>query len=506
VYRTRGGASVATEAPPQEIVFYLYILYNTKVLLFINPSIIKMKKTFSLIVSFLLLASAVPAYAATATLGSTPATTTAVAVSTGPVFTRNLGTGATGQDVLALKKILSLELGTTDLSGAYNSTTATNVTAFQNKYAVEILIPLGLSVGTGYVGPSTIAELNILATKYNVKLSDFTIAVAPAPQAFDQNLSLGSTGPEVTLLKSVLSSNLGITLSATDVFDTATQVAVIQFQEKYMADILTPVGLTKGTGFVGASTRKKLNALLQGTLATVTTATTATSTQVATNSGATYGTNSSSNGTINNLGTYAATGTCPMYNPFPTYGTWGSCQASSTSITGYAQTRTASTTITGNASCDPNNLFEKLPILATTQSCTPPPLPDCPEKDTIFFEGSIDQMGTCLGSESLVSVITLKGGAQFEDKYGNSCKWSGSDDYRLIYPGPLPFDWLTAVGELNSALTMGVFNTDGVLESAPGGTNGLGSVTAATAPCVLYSDEFSGRVIDPSATQFKPKS
>ncbi|MFH1841407.1 MAG: peptidoglycan-binding domain-containing protein [Candidatus Nealsonbacteria bacterium] len=41
-----------------------------------------------------------------------------------------------------------------------------------------------------------------------------------------------------------------------------TQQAVIRFQEKYSAEILTPLGLKKGTGYVGLRTRLKINELL----------------------------------------------------------------------------------------------------------------------------------------------------------------------------------------------------------------------------------------------------
>jgi peptidoglycan hydrolase-like protein with peptidoglycan-binding domain len=46
-------------------------------------------------------------------------------------------------------------------------------------------------------------------------------------------------------------------------FDAATRAAVIRFQEKYAAEILRPLGLKSGTGYVGASTRAKINRLIK---------------------------------------------------------------------------------------------------------------------------------------------------------------------------------------------------------------------------------------------------
>ncbi|MDO8474249.1 MAG: ABC transporter substrate-binding protein [bacterium] len=80
---------------------------------------------------------------------------------------------------------------------------------------------------------------------------------------FRVDLVKGSQGAEVRKLQECLARDPGVypEESITGIFGALTEKAVIKFQEKYRAEILTSSGLTKGTGAVKAGTRAKLNEL-----------------------------------------------------------------------------------------------------------------------------------------------------------------------------------------------------------------------------------------------------
>lgn len=84
----------------------------------------------------------------------------------------------------------------------------------------------------------------------------------------NNNLYLGmSRNEEVKCLQTFLKSQ-GADIYpeglVTGNFRSLTKAAVIKFQEKYAADILTPIGLSRGTGYVGNLTRAKINQILKG--------------------------------------------------------------------------------------------------------------------------------------------------------------------------------------------------------------------------------------------------
>mgnify|MGYP001588834260 FL=1 len=88
-------------------------------------------------------------------------------------------------------------------------------------------------------------------------------AVPSGSAAISRTLRRGMRGDDVKAMQRILiSAGFLTSLSDTGTFGPATHKAVIKFQEAYASELLTPVGLTKGSGIAGPGTRKKLNAML----------------------------------------------------------------------------------------------------------------------------------------------------------------------------------------------------------------------------------------------------
>jgi hypothetical protein len=82
----------------------------------------------------------------------------------------------------------------------------------------------------------------------------------------EQDLSVGSSGESVVCLQEFLKkegSDIYPEGLVTGNFFNLTKNAVIRFQEKYASEILAPLGLTNGTGFVDSVTRAKINSMIR---------------------------------------------------------------------------------------------------------------------------------------------------------------------------------------------------------------------------------------------------
>jgi|SRR3989344_7320581 len=80
-----------------------------------------------------------------------------------------------------------------------------------------------------------------------------------------ENMTVGMRDGQIACLQQFLKSQ-GVDVYpeglVTGYFGSLTTQAVVRFQEKYKSEILTPLGLSYGTGYVGSATRVKINQLM----------------------------------------------------------------------------------------------------------------------------------------------------------------------------------------------------------------------------------------------------
>ena len=159
------------------------------------------------------------------------------------------------------KFFAAVALAVAVIFGGYFAATTVTAQAMTDVQLVELFISLGIIPADK-------------AAAARAALSSSTPTTPAACTAtFTRNMKQGDTGAEVMALQKFLNSN-GFTVAAsgagsvgneTSTFGPATKAAVIKFQNAYKADILTPVGLTAGTGNWGASSRAKANTMCSTT-------------------------------------------------------------------------------------------------------------------------------------------------------------------------------------------------------------------------------------------------
>jgi len=138
------------------------------------------------------------------------------------------------------------------------------------KFALVVAF-LGILIVPSFASAATVEELQAQISALLAQLQSLQAQLNQVQGTtqtwchnFDVNLKIGMGGSEVVALQTALEKE-GFSISSDEKnnqnFDESTASAVSGFQEKYADEILTPLGLKYGTGFVGKSTRAKLNAL-----------------------------------------------------------------------------------------------------------------------------------------------------------------------------------------------------------------------------------------------------
>lgn len=115
-----------------------------------------------------------------------------------------------------------------------------------------------------------ISPLPFVNTK--ITYAQSTIIEIPSNFTFNTNLTQGSTkSPDIAYLQRFLNydyrtrlpeANPCIATPPYNYYDARTKEAIIKFQNLYKSEVLTPSGLTSGTGNLGFFTRNKINQLL----------------------------------------------------------------------------------------------------------------------------------------------------------------------------------------------------------------------------------------------------
>lgn len=168
------------------------------------------------------------------------------------IWQRNLGKGSFGDDVKALQKILineGLWDSEVEATGYFGRVTKNALVKFQEMNELRILKPFDLEKGTGYFGAKT---REVLQQSISLAIKSKTIS------PWNKNLYLGMRGDDVKELQKILIAEKVWQMpdvKAAGYFGKITKSALAGFQEKYAKEILEPVGLKKGTGYFGPSTR-----------------------------------------------------------------------------------------------------------------------------------------------------------------------------------------------------------------------------------------------------------
>jgi peptidoglycan hydrolase-like protein with peptidoglycan-binding domain len=184
-----------------------------------------------------------------------------IAASSSPAysFRRDLKLGMSGEDVRQLQLYLNKHSFSIAVSGPGSPGAETSYFGRATQAAlIRFQKANGIMPAAGYFGPKTRAFIAGPATPTSSSGILLTSDIGP-----------GYVGDEVTELQIFLNthgfpvaqSGPGSSGNETQDFGPATHAALVRFQDAHAAEILAPLGLTKGSGYLGAATRAYINGL-----------------------------------------------------------------------------------------------------------------------------------------------------------------------------------------------------------------------------------------------------
>ena len=133
----------------------------------------------------------------------------------------------------------------------------------QIDYPNGTIVYLGATTTASTSSPATSSASTTPAAQLTTTPPSYPVSTSSVPLLLTQNRQLWDEGPDILALQQFLNDH-GFTLAQsgpgspgeeTDRFGLLTYAALVKFQDAHAAEILTPVGLTQGSGYFGPLTR-----------------------------------------------------------------------------------------------------------------------------------------------------------------------------------------------------------------------------------------------------------
>jgi peptidoglycan hydrolase-like protein with peptidoglycan-binding domain len=137
------------------------------------------------------------------------------------------------------------------VTGTFDTPTVNAVKAFQTKYRRQILDIWNLTEATGYVGITTRLKLNSLISGQTTTCPAFT--------EYNGGLTGVRQSPEIGRTQQILQELDMYQGPINNTWDSATNQALIRFQETFREVMLDPWNITEGTGYKYKTTNLFLN-------------------------------------------------------------------------------------------------------------------------------------------------------------------------------------------------------------------------------------------------------